>query len=443
MMIKDVETLEKYYQNTMKRFPGEKKYQEVVEKVLVEMRKMRTDIAVFVPFFDEKDNITYVLDTIMKGLNRYYGKLNSVIICAGSPAKVSRAVLREIESMKPMGCVKSIISYTLKVWGKGFGLRSCWELSLIMGVKAWVSFDADLRSVKKGESIKGFTPKWIKFYLDPVLSGGKDFVSPNYIRHYFDATITNFVVRPIIASYWGYRIEQPIGGDFAGSGNMALNFLKDPLAWYRGAGGFGIDVFETINALENGNIVRIYPGVKIHKPSAEDIEINKKRIFKLVKMVNEVCTTLFYCINKRKLTKNIPTLPLKTIRKWGKTFSEKPEDIKLDFSSFYERFKKNYKRYEEIYLNILPKELYKRLREIYIRFKPFPINMWVKILHNYVSHSYAPELREDVIESFAPLYELQVANFINWIKKREKPYKSAVNYFRRLESEALRVRRGI
>jgi hypothetical protein len=434
MLIKDIKTLKTYYKNLQEKLPkAERRYQSYFKNVLPKLMKIKkVDLAVFIPFFDEVKNIKYVINTVAEGLNRYYKGMDSVIICTGSPAPESKRVLNVINGFLPK-CNVRIIPYTLNVYGKGFGLRSCWELALALKIKAWATFDADLRCIKG----KGFTPEWVKLFLDPVLKGKKDFVLPNYSRHYFDGTITNFVVRPLIASYWGYRIEQPIGGDFAGSRKMAGIFLKDPWVWYKSeAGSFGIDIFETIKALETGNLVKIYPGVKVHKPSAEEITIEGGKVFKLMKMVEEVSASIFYWMHKSygSWTRN---KKLKSIETWGTVKLETPEEIELDFSAFLKRFKINFKKHEKIYSEILPKDLYKEIRRIYRRFDGFPLNLWARLLHYYSSHSSHSDIDKKVIESFAPLHQLQIANFIHWMKKRKDS--DAKKYFEKLEEEMLKL----
>ncbi len=79
-----------------------------------------------------------------------------------------------------------------------------------MKAKAVVVVDADLKSI---------TPIWIKKFAEPVFNG-TDFVSPLYIRHKYDGTITNNIVFPLVYSLFNKHIRQPIGGDFALSGKL-------------------------------------------------------------------------------------------------------------------------------------------------------------------------------------------------------------------------------
>ena len=89
--------------------------------------------------------------------------------------------------------------------GKGSAFRTVFEIARQLQVKASAVVDADIRSA---------TPEWIDSLIRPVLDGGFDFVNPYYLRHKFDATITNSIVYPLTRTLYGKQIRQPIGGDF-------------------------------------------------------------------------------------------------------------------------------------------------------------------------------------------------------------------------------------
>jgi hypothetical protein len=90
--------------------------------------------------------------------------------------------------------------------------------------------DTDLRSI---------TPEWIELLIKPVLEEDYDYVSPYYMRHKYDGTITNTIVYPLTRALYGKRIRQPIGGDFGFSGRLA-SFYLDKDVWESDVARFGI-----------------------------------------------------------------------------------------------------------------------------------------------------------------------------------------------------------
>ena len=126
--------------------------------------------------------------------------------------------------------------------GKGTAFRSIFEASKILGAKAILTLDSDLRSI---------TPLWIKLMAQPVLSGKYDYVTPYYLRHRYDGTISNNITYPLIRALYGLRIRQPMGGDFALSGDLAKAYLIEDV-WMGDVARFGIDSWMTTEAINKG-----------------------------------------------------------------------------------------------------------------------------------------------------------------------------------------------
>jgi hypothetical protein len=124
--------------------------------------------------------------------------------------------------------------------------------------------DSDLRSI---------VPEWIELLAGPIVKGGYDFVAPLYARYKYDGTITNNISYPLTRALYGARIRQPIGGDFAVSGDLVARYLEldtfDDLA-----ARFGIDIWMTHSAINEGfAICQARLGAKIHdaKDPASDL----------------------------------------------------------------------------------------------------------------------------------------------------------------------------
>ena len=134
-------------------------------------------------------------------------------------------------------------------------MRALFEVARELGVKAMVMVDSDLRSI---------APEWIELLAGPILKGGYDFVAPLYARYKYDGTITNAIAYPLTRALYGARIRQPIGGEFAVSGDLVQRYLEldtfDELT-----ARFGIDVWMTHSAINEGFAVcQTRLGAKIH-----------------------------------------------------------------------------------------------------------------------------------------------------------------------------------
>ena len=81
----------------------------------------------------------------------------------------------------PTKVPKIYISTPEGVKGKGNNFKNLFEAAVELQAKAIVVVDADLKSI---------TPQWIQYLGEPLFAGF-NYVSPIYIRHKYDGSITN------------------------------------------------------------------------------------------------------------------------------------------------------------------------------------------------------------------------------------------------------------
>ena len=162
------------------------------------------DIIIGIPCFNNENTISHVIKTVESGLQIHYPNIKSVLFVAdGGSVDDTREVSDEIENG---AWIERIISIYRGLPGKGTAVRAIFEAAHLLEAKACVLFDSDLRSI---------TPDWIKSMVDPVLRDGYDFIAPYYTRYKYDGTITNNIVYNLTRALYGYRVRQPIGGDFS------------------------------------------------------------------------------------------------------------------------------------------------------------------------------------------------------------------------------------
>lgn len=142
------------------------------------------------------------------------------------------------------------------VRGKGNNVRNLFKAAVELNARAVTMVDADLKSI---------TPQWILHLVEPLM-GRFDYVSPIYLRHKYDGTITNHIAYPMVRTLGGLRVRQPIGGDFGFSGRAARAFLAEK-TWTDRVGNFGIDIWmTTIAVARQFNICQAFLGTpKCHR----------------------------------------------------------------------------------------------------------------------------------------------------------------------------------
>lgn len=348
------------------------------------------DLIVGIPSYNEADSISFVTKQVDKGLTKYFPKLRTIIVNVDncSPDN-TRDIFLNTETKNK----KLYISTLDGVKGKGNNFYNLFLFAQETNAKTVVVVDADLTSI---------TPQWIKKLADPIIKK-HDFVSPLYIRHKYDGTITNNVVFPLVYSLFNKFIRQPIGGEFAISKKLIDHYMEQE--WTNTTRQYGIDIFMTLNALcKDFKTTQVLLGAKLHKPSAP----------KLGEMFIQVINTLFGIItdNKQnfKRIEEMPKIEKNNTKIEPPEISINPEEIKKTAIENFEQNKKIIKK------NLHPKTFEK----VKNAFKNNDINitdeLWSKILLQYLNKYETSKDKLKLIESLKALYFGRTYTFMKQTK---------------------------
>ena len=151
----------------------------------------KADLLVGIPSYNNVLTASYVLTQVMKGLDKYFPHLRSVIFV--SDGKSMDDTLTSIKKVNLPSEVKLIPAIYMGLSGKGTAVRAIFEAASQLKVKSVALVDSDLRSI---------TPEWMNLLIGPTLNG-TDFVVPYYNRRKYDGTITNFLCYPMTRSLFG------------------------------------------------------------------------------------------------------------------------------------------------------------------------------------------------------------------------------------------------
>ena len=213
----------------------------------------KADIVIGIPCFNNEETIAHVIKTVEEGLHLNYPEAKCVVIIAdGGSVDDTR---EESEELQDSPWIERIITIYRGLPGKGSALRAIFEATALLEAKVCVLYDSDLRSI---------TPEWVKSMVDAIFKDGVDFVTPYYTRYKYDGTITNNIVYNLTRALYGYRVRQPIGGDFAFSLPLVKKFINKNV-WETDVARFGVDIWLTTMAMVNkSKIAQANLGVKIH-----------------------------------------------------------------------------------------------------------------------------------------------------------------------------------
>ena len=370
------------------------------------------DIMVGIPSFKNAATIGYVVRAAQAGLVQYFPDLRPVVVNsdAGSPDGTGRVVVEteppdyveEILLVRPNQKLERV-SLTYPeidgVGGKGAALRTIFEIAAALEVQALVVVDSDLRSI---------VPEWIELLSGPILKGGYDYVSPLYARYKYDGTITNAIAYPLTRALYGARIRQPIGGEFAISGDLVQRYLEldtfDELT-----ARFGIDVWMTHSAINEGLAVcQTRLGAKIHdaKDPAGD----------LGPMFRQVVGTLFGLAGRYE-DRWMKVRGSHSIPEYGFERVIAPELVEVNHAKLVDNFETARLSQVDAWEQILSPDQLARVMSIEIPSQPtafhFPADLWIRCLYDALVAYNRPGIdRERLLASLTPLYFGRTAAFI-------------------------------
>ncbi len=365
------------------------------------------DIVVGIPSFNNAATIGHVVRAVHQGLRQYFPGSRSVIINSdggssdGTPALVMESaagdgdVLQVPHAVAP---VQKLSTPYLGVPGKGSAIRSVFQLARRLGAKVCAVVDSDVQSI---------TPEWVRLLVGPVLEQGYDFVTPYYVRHKFEGTITSSTVYPMMRALYGKRIRQPIGGEFCFSPVMLDRYLAQNV-WETDIARFGIDMWLTTEALINGaRICQVALGAKIldSKDRASDLSTMLVQILGAMFMEMDRHTAVW-----QKVRTSTPVTVL------GVAGQVETEPVKVDVEKMIDSLRLGFKNLFEIWSMVLPPgsllELRKQAQRPPGEFR-MADELWARIVYDFaVAHHFRTINRDHLLRAFTPLYLGWVASFV-------------------------------
>jgi len=226
------------------------------------------DVIVGLPSLNEEDGIARVTKVVDEGCQKYFPGKKCLIVNADCRS-IDKTKERFLETETK--CDKEYLSTAITGEGKGAGLRLVFDKIVQTNAAFGFCVDTDLETINA---------QWVQAFA-VALDKGADMVTPRYMRHRCDGTITNLVTFPLVSSLFGKNVRQPIGGDF-GFSKRAVEAYLEP-EWTPMIKKYGIDIFMTTSVLKkNYKLVEVELPAKIHSPSLP----------KLVGMVEQVTCSM-------------------------------------------------------------------------------------------------------------------------------------------------------
>jgi glucosylglycerate synthase len=364
-----------------------------------------------IPSFNNARTIGNVVRAVEAGLRRTFPDVPAAIVVSdgGSEDGTPEAALAastgpdgDLLMIDPKAPTPSRVILRYEgISGKGSAFRSIFALAARTGARACAVFDSDLRSI---------TPGWVENLLKPVLVSGQDLVAPIYARHKYDGTITNAIAFPLTAALYGYRVRQPIGGEFGFSGKLA-SYWSEQDVWETDVARYGIDIWMTTTAIvERFRVCQAQLGAKVH--DAKDPGAHLGPMFRQV--VGSLFALAGRYVDRWQRIDEITPVPT-----YGFRAATSAEEIRIRAGRLTWRFIEGYMRYEKLWREVLAAEtlsaVVRATDEAAERTEGFvlPIELWAHIVFDYLVAFSAAEIDpSELLDSMIPLYFARTATFV-------------------------------
>lgn len=359
------------------------------------------DLLVGIPCYNNDPTIDHVVHAVEAGLSQHFPKMRSIVLISdGGSVDDSRDIANLVE-VTPW--VERIVMIYRGVPGKGSAVRAVFEAAEIVKSKVVLIFDADLRSIG---------PDWVKAMADPVMKNSYEFVAPFYKRYKYDGTITNHIVYNLTRALYGYRIRQPIGGDFACSLPLVKKYLEYDV-WETDVGKFGIDIWMTTTAMvERCKVCQAPLGVKVHdvKDPAES----------LGPMFRQVVTTLFQLMEQNhKAWKDVTeSQPVPIV---GPEPNVEPKPFEISADKLLEDFQLGINHFGPLWESILGSKKFSDLKKLSAVRSASELHMdvdfWIELLFDFaITFHRWPKDKHKFVQTVTPIYFARIGSFLNEAK---------------------------
>jgi len=261
-----------------------------------------------------------------------------------------------------------------------------------------VVVDSDLRSI---------TPEWIELLAGPIVREGYGYVTPFYVRHKYDGTITNNICYPMTRMLYGLDIRQPIGGDFGFSAALLDNYLSQDV-WESDVARFGIDIWMTTTAINaRMRVCQAHLGAKIH--DAKDPAAS------LGPMFRQVVGTLFGMMAKYEATWKQVT-GYQPTGFYGEPRTLEPEPLLVTLPSLIKKLRAGRTEWGTIWEQVLSAQSKAVLEDVLAQPDDayrFTAAQWAPIVFDFaVAYNKSGLDKDAVIDSMTPLYYGRTAGLV-------------------------------
>ncbi len=375
------------------------------------------NLVIGVPFYNEVRTLPRVLQFIEEGLAGMQALERSLIICAGDPAGAE--VLKAIRNLDFKAAHMEFLMLP-GCNGRGASIRAIMELANLLESDL-VLLAADL----VGGKGTGLQPEHVKHLIEPIREE-YDLVLASFRRQYYEDLLSRLFLGPLLEVFYGFKISDPISGNYAVSHDLVEDFCTDLKFWSDLTRGFGIDPWMITRAIvQRKKICEVPLGFKTEEASLDKM----KHVFKdLAGFIFEAIKRDEEFWRKGRLIRKTPDICEK------EPFWETPLLPSPESRALIRHFANGFLQYRAVFADACPEALFAALersasaqdRDFY-----FDGEVWANLVYDIIFHySFAPDAdREDILEALTAAFCGRLAGFLSHLEVLQEDLASSKNAY--------------
>ncbi len=379
----------------MTRFNMESAFDQTMKEITPLLQKYTDyDLVLGIPFPDEQERLVALLQSVDKVLESWIGR-RQLIVCVGDiSAADSLRAIKELNLKHPH--IEFLMPAQLS--GRGMRVRAILEISK--------SLDADLLLFSIGMACaQGVETEkcWLDSLLTPI-QGQYDMVLASLRRHSGIDSITHMLAAPILESFYGCRVSDPLGGIYAIAHDFIEELAHEARFWGESISGHGIDFWLLTRALSwNKNICELNLGGEIAQHNLD----KRNRIF------YEITQTIFEAIKRDSAIWLKDRLVIKVADILARSEVKNPDMVNYPMPELLANFVNGCSKNPTLLSSCLSPEMISEITENMGDNFHISDRVWVSAVYNLLLYYiFEDQKAEDILLLLTAIYNGRIASYM-------------------------------
>ena len=373
----------------------EEAFDQSIARVTPRLKEMGSyDLVIGIPFHEEKEQFLALLHSVDQILTSWIGKRQLLLMVGDHTAIDFLDDIAELELKHPH------LEFVLPghCSGRGSSIRAIIEISKRLEADL-ILFSANMIT-SQGPGIQG---DWLESLLNPI-QGPYDMVVGSMRRHMGIDSIAHMLASPVIETFYGFRMTDPLGGIYAISHDLVEDLAHEAMFWGEGIYGYGIDFWLITRALcWNKVICEVSLNGDVKPASLQ----KRNRVFR------DTAQIVFESANRDTAVWVQDRLVVKVADILANSDIKRPDLGYHDVDELLDSFHEGLRLYYDLMTNLFSYELVQQITGLNEESFNLDNDLWVKIMTELtIAYSLDEANRVQVLDLLTALYNGRVASYV-------------------------------